>query len=209
MLNQEQLKRHKTCGKSVYPDKSAKPQSTANLATHYINDFENHQSKRESTVSNLPKLFSLWTHTLPNTSVKGVFLTVQTRKGSRGRVCLRQAGTRISRGHLTMGHGMQLALSPKRTRCPTQQGLGSSQIRGIIKSITSAPSPIYHQCTQNAFSPKLVLPTSHKQHPIFLWITCTNNRIQVPSPALSARCWAVTCCKLGCRNRAKMHLGRF
>lgn len=191
MLNQEQLQRHKTCGKSVYPDKSAQPQSTANLATHYINDFENRQSKsRESmsTVSNLPKLFSLLTCTLPNTSVKGVFLTVQTRKGSRGRVCLRQAGTRISRGHLTMGHGMQLALSPKHTRCPTQQGLASSQIRGITKSITSAPSPIYHQCTQNAFSPKLVSPTSHKQHPIVLWITCTNNRIQVPSPALSARC---------------------
>lgn len=30
----------------MFPDKSAQPQSTANVATHYINDFENPQSKK-------------------------------------------------------------------------------------------------------------------------------------------------------------------
>lgn len=46
------------------------------------------------------------------------------------------------------------------------------------------------------FSPKLVSLTSHKPHPIVLWTMRTNNRIQAPSPALSAGCWAVICCKL-------------
>lgn len=45
MLNQNQVRTLKTWGKSMCPDKSAQPQSTANLATHCINDFENPQSK--------------------------------------------------------------------------------------------------------------------------------------------------------------------
>lgn len=36
---------------------------------------------------------------------------------------------------VTRVHGMQLALSPKHTRCPIQQGLASSQIRGNYKAV--------------------------------------------------------------------------
>lgn len=66
------------------------------------------------------------------------------------------------------------------------------------KSIESACSLPCHQYTHPKcfFPPKLVSLTSHKQYPIVLWITCSNNHIRAPSPALGARCWAVICCKL-------------
>lgn len=149
---------YKTWGKSTSPDKSAQPQSTDNLATHYLNDFENLQSKSRgftcmNIVWNSPKLCFPFEHIhcqahQPNTSV---FLTMQTRKGSRGRVCQTGRHTHFLRtsnqgpwdaaGTFSKTHNVP---HPARTCQVSNQGELLSS-----KRYKSACSLTYHQYTHS------------------------------------------------------------